>query len=161
MNRKNLQAHDVCVSVCVCYSFWVFAGVGLTSGSTRSTPDIAAPLRSSFPLLRLSANALLIRSERWNFYIGQTTDIYIYNLTGGTESMDYSVLNIWLKKKKKKRAPHVAIQQGCHGSLKAFRFWVSFNMCVCMRYTRTDNMQVHVCQGWIIKCSLCKMYNGI
>lgn len=76
----------MCVCARTCYCFWVFAGVGLTSGSTRSAPDISAPLLSSFPLLRSSAAALPIHSEQWNFYIGQTA--FFYNLTQRGEEPD-------------------------------------------------------------------------
>lgn len=54
--------------------FLGFAGVALTSGSTRSAPDFAAPLLSSFPPLHLSATALLICRKKWNsvFYTSES-----------------------------------------------------------------------------------------
>lgn len=64
----STQCEWLCVPL-----FLGFAGVGLTSGSTRSVPDIAAPLLSSFPPLHLSATALLICRKKWNFYIGEST----------------------------------------------------------------------------------------
>lgn len=60
------------------------AGAGLTSGPTRSVPDIAAPLLSSFPPLHLSATALLICGKKWNFYIGQSTFWIFLKLTQGS-----------------------------------------------------------------------------
>lgn len=68
---------------CLCVPLFLdFARVGLTSGSTRSAPDISAPLLSSFSPRRLSATALLIHRKQWNFYIVYILFFFLEFITG-------------------------------------------------------------------------------
>lgn len=122
----------VCVHLCGLL-FLGFTGAGLTSGSTRSAPDITAPLLSSFPLLRLSATALFIRSKRWNFYIGQTA--FFYNLTQYEEEQER------IAKAIARRCIKCLIKGPyCHcgfNSIQVFRAEGWAWMCVCLQEGRT------------------------
>lgn len=70
-------------------------GAGLTPGSTRSAPDIRAPLLSSFPALHLSATAPFIHRKKWIFYIGEFQPLFFPVMPGRGER-SHDVYGVWL-----------------------------------------------------------------